>query len=303
MVESLRALPKAELHLHLEGSIEPETLVEIDPSTSLEEARRRYTFCTFSGFLESYKWANRKLVTAEHYGLITMRLLDSLHAQGVRYAEINLSVGVVIWKEQDFNGIFGAIRNAASKSPVETRWIFDAVRQFGPEHVRRVAEIAVEHKDNGVVGFGIGGDELRGPAAQYGDIFEWVRRAGIAAVPHAGETDGPASIWAALELGAARIGHGIAAINDPVLMRHLRDHRIPLEISITSNVRTGVVSSVENHPVKRLYDNGVPITLNTDDPAIFGTTLLREFELAARLGFSFEELAELAANSLAFRLG
>lgn len=304
MREALRAMPKAELHVHLEGSVEPETLAEIAPGVTVEEARERYRFTGFNGFLESYKWANRLLQTPQHYGLITERLLESLHRQGVVHAEINLSVGVVLWKEQDFRAIFDAVLTAAEGSPVETRWIFDAIRHFGPEHVRRVAEIAVENRLHRVVAFGIGGDELRGPAGQYQEIFNWVRSMGLAATPHAGETDGPASIWAALELGADRIGHGVTAIEDPVLVRHLRDHRIPLEMCITSNVKTGVVVSASSHPARKLYDAGVPVTLNTDDPAIFGTDLLNEYEIArADLGFGLADLQQIAKNSLTFRFG
>lgn len=303
MIDVVRDWPKAELHVHLEGSIQPETLVVIDSGLSIEEARARYRFSDFAGFLESYKWANRKLSTPEHYGLVTMRLLEQLHTQGVVYAEINLSVGVVLWKEQDFEAIFRSIFAAAEASPVETRWVFDAIRHFGPEHVEQVASLALRYRDQGVVALGIGGDELRGPAAQFRAIFDAVRQQGLAALPHAGEIDGPASIWAALELGAARIGHGIRSIDDPLLTKHLRDHAIPLEICITSNVLTGAVPSLDAHPVRRLYDAGVPITLNTDDPAIFRTTLLDEYAIAARhFGFSMEELSGLAKNSLDFRL-
>lgn len=303
MMDVIRAWPKAELHVHLEGSVEPETIVEIDNRITIEEARDRYRFSGFAGFLQSYKWANQRLTTPAHYGLITSRLLQRLHAQGVVYAEVNLSVGVVLWKEQDFDAIFKSILQAASQSPVETRWVFDAIRHFGPAHVEQVAVLALRYRSQGVIALGIGGDEVRGPASQFGAIFENVRKQGLGALPHAGETDGPESIWAALELGAARIGHGIRAVDDPVLMKHLRDHRIPLEISITSNVLTGVVSSLDAHPVRRLFDAGVPITLNTDDPAIFRTTLLDEYAIAARhFGFSMEELSGLAKSSLDFRL-
>src|SRR5262249_42186996 len=151
------------------------------------------------------------------------------------------------------------------------------------------------------VALGIGGSEERGPAEWFRDTFSFARRGGLRLHAHAGEGTSPASIWAALEIGAERIGHGISAIDDPVLIRHLRDHDIPLEICITSNLRAGVVKGLEDHPVRRLYDGGVPIVLNTDDPAMFGCTLLGEYRLAAdRFGFAEADLRRLAANGFRY---
>ena len=169
---------------------------------------------------------------------------------------------------------------------------------------RKVAELAAERVGEGVVAFGIGGDEERGPAEWFKEVFRFAQQAGLRLTAHAGETCGPESVWAALELGAERIGHGIRSIEDPVLVRHLRDHDIPLEISISSNVATGVVARIEDHPVRRLYDAGVPIVLNTDDPAMFRTTLTAEYELAARqFGFTEEELRGMAENGFRYAFG
>ncbi len=165
----------------------------------------------------------------------------------------------------------------------------------------QVAEIAAGYVDDGVVSFGIGGDEERGPAGWFTDVYRFVRAKGLRLTAHAGETAGPESVWAALRLGAERIGHGIRAVDDPALMRHLRDENIPLEICISSNVATGAVPSLRAHPVRRLYDAGVPITLNTDDPGLFGTTLEKEYNLAAReFGFSERELAQIAENGFRY---
>jgi adenosine deaminase/aminodeoxyfutalosine deaminase len=206
-----------------------------------------------------------------------------------------------LWKEQDFGPIFDAIRTAAAESPVQTRWILDAVRQFGTDHVMRVAQLAVERREQGVVAFGIGGSESRGPAELFTDAFAYARSEGLHVVAHAGESMGPESIWAALALGAERIGHGIAASCDEKLMAHLREHDIPLEICVTSNLVTGVVKSLEEHPVRRLYDAGVPITLNTDDPAMFRCTLEGEYRLAAeRFGFTETELRKIAENGFRY---
>jgi adenosine deaminase/aminodeoxyfutalosine deaminase len=294
-------LPKAELHLHLEGSIEPETLRELAPDLSLDEVRAQYTYQDFAGFLGSFEWVTRHLQRPEHYALITRRLLDRLARENVRYAEIIHSTGVVLWREQDPAAVFEAVRGAVEGSGVEVQWIIDAVRHFGVEHARRVAEFAASRVDDGVVAFGIGGDEARGPARLFQEAFRNARANGLRLTAHAGETTGPESIWEALEIGAERIGHGIRAIDDPVLVQHLRDHDIPIEVCLSSNVATGAVASLREHPVRRLFDAGVPITLNTDDPAMFRTTLTAEYELAAReLGFSEQELRGIAANAFRY---
>ncbi len=298
--------PKAELHLHLEGSIEPETLRLIAPNLSLEEIREHYHYEDFQGFLRSFKWAAEHLKCPEDYALATRRLLERLRSENTCYAEIILSVGVIVWRNQDPAAVYRAVRAEAAGSGVEVHWLVDAVRQFGADHVLRVATFAADRVHDGIVGFGIGGDETRGPARLFGEAFRFAAAKGLRLTAHAGETDGPASVWGALELGAERIGHGIRSIEDPVLVSHLRDHSIPLEVCLSSNVATGAVGRLKDHPMRRLHDAGVPIVLNTDDPAMFQTTLTREFELAAReLGFSEQELREIAENGYryAFRRG
>jgi adenosine deaminase/aminodeoxyfutalosine deaminase len=303
MRDFYRELRKAELHVHLEGSVLPETAMELDPSLNLEDVRARYRFDDFEGFIRSYIWVNRLLKSPADYALITRRLLQRMQAENIVYAEINLSVGVMLWKEQDVHGIVQAIFEEAARSPVEVRWIFDAIRQFGAEPGQRIAELAVEYRDRGVAGFGIGGQEQLGPCSWFAEVFRFASAEGLAIVPHAGETAGPESIWAAVRLGAARIGHGIRAVDDEELLAQLRERDIPLEVCITSNVRTGAVPSLEAHPVRRLFDAGVPITLNTDDPALFGTTLSSEYELAAtKFGFTPAELTTIANNAFQYAL-
>ena len=185
---------------------------------------------------------------------------------------------------------------------MKVRWILDAVRQFGVEQALQVAELAAERVSHGVVAFGIGGSEERGPAEWFGEVFAFARTAGLRLVAHAGETTGPESVWAALEMGAERIGHGIAAARDPDLMRCLRERDIPLEICITSNLVTGVVKRLEDHPVRRLYDAGVPIVLNTDDPAMFACTLAGEYRLAHRLRFQRTRVARHRRERVPLRI-
>jgi len=301
-VADYRAWPKAELHLHLEGSVDPETMQTLEPGLPLEAIRAMYHFTDFQGFLHTFKWVVERLRRPEDYARITRALLERLRAEGVRYAEITLSAGVVLWKGQEFAPVYDAVRQAAAGSPVEVYWILDAVRHFGPAHVMQVAELAAARVNDGVVAFGIGGDEERGPAEWFGEAYRFAKSAGLRLTAHAGETMGPSSVWAALEIGAERIGHGIRAVEDPELLRRLRDQNIPLEICITSNVMTGAVARLEAHPVRKLYDAGVPITLHTDDPGIFATTLAGEYALAARqFGFSEGELRGIAEN--AFRYG
>jgi adenosine deaminase/aminodeoxyfutalosine deaminase len=302
MDDFIAQMPKAELHLHLEGSVEPETLHELDPSTPVEEFRALYRYADFDTFLKAFAAIGKRLRTPQDYGLIARRLLERLAAQNVQYAEIIVSAGVVLWKKQEFAPIFDAIHAAAEGSPVEVRWILDAIRQFGAEPALEVAKLAAERVDRGVVAFGIGGSEVRGPAEWFTDVFAFAREAGLHLTAHAGEGTPAAAVWAALALGAERIGHGIAAASDEGLMRHLRERDIPLEICITSNLVTGVVKRIEEHPVRRLFDAGVPIVLNTDDPAMFGCTLVGEYRLAAeRFGFSEAELRGIAENG--FRYG
>ncbi len=301
MADFLLEMPKAELHVHLEGAVEPETLHELDPSTSVETFRAFYSYEDFDGFLKAFGEVGKRLRTPEDYGLATRRLLERLQAQNVRYAEIILAAGVVLWKGQEFAPVFDAVREAAASSPVEVRWILDAVRQFGVEHAQKVAELAAERVGQGVVAFGIGGSEERGPAEWFTDVFAFARKAGLRLTAHAGESMGPESIRAALRLGAERIGHGIAAAQDPDLMRCLRERDIPLEICITSNLATGVVKRLEEHPIRRIYDAGVPIVLNSDDPAMFGCTLVDEYRIAARrFGFSESELRGIAKNGFRY---
>jgi aminodeoxyfutalosine deaminase len=286
------SVPKAELHVHLEGSVEAETLLEIEPGLDRQEIEANLTCRTFEEFLRGYIWITSKLQKPEHYALATRHLLDRLAAQDVTYAEITLSAGVVLWKQQDLAAVYEAVWRESQRSRVRTLWILDAIRHFGAEHGMQVAQFAVTRRDQGVIAYGIGGDEVRGPAQWFRDVFAFARDGGLHLVCHAGETAGPQSIWAALEIGAERIGHGIAAIHDPQLQTRLRESNIPLEVSITSNVCTGVVPTLAEHPVGRLYEAGVPIVLNTDDPAFFHTSLAREYELGKSLfGLPVEELA------------
>jgi aminodeoxyfutalosine deaminase len=255
----------------------------------------------FAGFIECFKFIALRLRTPEDYALITRRLVAALGEQGVSYAEVTLSAGVLLWKGREIAPYYDAVRAASREGPVEVRWNLDAIRQFGPGPAWRVAEFAAQRLDDGVVSIGIGGDELRGPAEWFREVYQFARSRGLRLTAHAGETDGPASIWAALEIGAERIGHGIRSVDDPVLLRHLGDHQIPLEVCLTSNVCTGAVGSMESHPLRRLYEAGVPLTLSTDDPGVFRCTLRGEFAVAKQLGLGDADLRAFVENAHRFR--
>jgi aminodeoxyfutalosine deaminase len=293
--------PRAELHVHLEGSVEPETLIEIDPSLTREEIAAATSHADFAGFIQSYIWVNKRLLTPEHYALAARRLFDRLADEGMVYAEVTVSAGMMLWKGQNFASIYDALQREAGRARFPVNWILDATRQFGADAAKPVFDLAAERMGDGVVAIGLGGFEAGGPALWFKDLYAQARDRGLRLTCHAGETTDAQSIWDALAIGAERIGHGIRAIDDPLLLKHLREKDIPLEVCITSNVRTAAVVSLEEHPVRRLFDAGVPIVLNTDDPALFECTLTTEYELARdRFAFTEPELEQLAATSLRY---
>ena len=302
----IRALPKAELHLHLEGSVEPATLLELRqrhgrPGT-LDDVAKIYSYLNFTGFLMSFKEVTDDLQTGEDYELITYHLLEKLKAENILHAEVYVSVGVCLWRKQDFAAIFEGLERGREKGErdfgVSLLWIFDAVRQFGSEAARTVFELAVRYRDRHVVGIGIGGDEQKAPPELFREVYAYAADHGLHLTAHAGESAVPESVWGALNLGAERIGHALTAVHDPELVEELSRRQIPIEICLTSNLRTGCCASISNHPVRNYFDHGFMLTLNTDDPAMFGTSLNEEYQLAqSTFRFTNEHLRELARNS------
>jgi aminodeoxyfutalosine deaminase len=301
------SLPKAELHLHLEGSITPATLIELRerqklPAMPPAVAEALYRFPDFTAFLMAFKAITEHLRSAEDYELITYRLMEQLKAENVVHAEVYVSVGVCLWRKQDFEAIFEGLERGRERGEkdfgVSLLWIFDAVRQFGPAEAQRVAELAARFRERNVVGFGIGGDERRAGPELFRDVFAWAGERGLHLTAHAGETAGPDSIWGALNLRAERIGHALTAGQDAELIEELAQRQVPLEICVTSNLRTGCCAAVEQHPLRSYFEQGLMLTLNTDDPAMFQTSLCREYQLAQEaFGFTDEHLRELARNS------
>jgi adenosine deaminase len=314
--EIIASLPKAELHLHLEGSIQPSTVCGLAARHGIDvteqEVRRRYAYQNFLEFLEAFKWVTSFLREPKDYALVAHDLAEYLLSQRVVYAEITISIGVMLLRKQRVEANFEAILGAAE--PFESRglrmnWIFDAVRQFGAEAAMRVLDAAKECASTSIVAFGIGGDELSVPTKEFQPVYDRAPALGLHRLIHAGEVGGPEKIREAIEiLGAERIGHGIAATHDPGLMDLLADRRIPLEICPQSNIRTGALAlqlrrndaRIEQHPLPALFRHGIPIVLSTDDPAMFHTTLDKEYEHAQQLGMTENELARLAQMSFDF---
>ena len=302
----IRQLPKAELHLHLEGSIDAPTLFQLrknhGKNSTAAEIGKLYQYEDFTGFLMAFKAVTEDLQTAQDYELITYRLMEKLKAEEVLHAEVYVAVGVCLWRKQDFDAIFEGLERGRQRGErdfgVSLLWIFDAVRQFGVEPAQKVFEYAVKYREHNVVGIGIGGDEKKGPPELFRDVYAYAEENGLRLTAHAGENAGPESIWGALNLRAERIGHGLTAWQDPELVEELATHQIPVEICITSNLRTGCCHSLAEHPVRNYFDQGMMITLNSDDPPMFGTSLTQEYQLA-QTAFSFtdEHLRELARNS------
>jgi aminodeoxyfutalosine deaminase len=306
-------LPKAELHLHLEGSIRPETAIELATrhgvALTCDQVAARYNYSDFNGFLETFKWITSLLRDPADYALITRHLADELLRQNVVYAEVTISAGVMLRRTQNVEANITAIQETAQSVPfrrLRIAWILDATRQFGPDAASEVARVASKLQRLGVVAFGMGGDELAGPTVNFRPAFDLARNEGLRVTCHAGEIGGPESVREAIELlGAERIGHGIAVMRDPALAEFLALRRVALENCLTSNLSTGALAkqtgkaqpSLEDHPLPKFLKQGLTVTLSTDDPGMFHTDLLAEYSKAASLGLSSQDLVHLAEQS------
>lgn len=311
--EFIRQLPKAELHLHLEGTVLPSTLVELSARhdatpLTLADAEALYQFTDFSGFLDAFKAVSQRLKDAADYELIAWRMAQKLAEQGVVHAEVYIAVGVIyMFRNHDaecFEPIFAGLERARIRAEKELGlslyWIFDAVRHFSVAEAERVFRKAAEMKAEfpSIVGIGLGGDERRTGSEPFAAMYAEARAAGLRLTNHAGETTGPEAIREALGIGSERIGHALSVLEDAGLIEELKVRRIPLEMNPTSNVRTGVCGSFGEHPLRRCFDLGLMVTINSDDPAFFGSDLANEYLLAAtEQGFTRGELKMLAGNS------
>jgi aminodeoxyfutalosine deaminase len=311
VVDWLRKLPKCELHLHLEGTIQPATLLELsrrhdaEPLTP-EAAKKLYIYENFSGFMDSFKAVSARLKGPDDYELITYDMIRELAAQGVVHAEVYISFGIIYyWKNADVEPYVEAIEHGRVRGEKDfgttIYWLIDAVRHFGADEATKVFRKAAELRKlyPSIVGIGIGGDEARGGAELFRESYAEAKATGLRLTAHAGETIGPESIWAAINIGAERIGHALSAEDDAELLDVLAEKQIPLELNVTSNIRTGCCKDLARHPVRKYFESGLMVTINSDDPPMFGSNLLEEYVLVQeRFEFSLEQMRELAANSV-----
>ncbi|MGQ9681528.1 MAG: adenosine deaminase [Anaerolineae bacterium] len=307
----VHAMPKAELHVHLEGSIQPGTLLELarrnGVSLSAQDEpslRALYQFHDFGRFVEVYTLIQKCLRTADDWALITRRLGDDLARQNVRYAEVTWTPSMAVRSGLPFaealRGVEEGRAAVRAEHGIEMRWLPDAARDLGLAEALQTVEWLLSSPGHGILALGLGGSENLYPPEGFVEPFARAKAGGLRSYPHAGELLGPVSIWTALELlQADRIGHGVRAIEDPELVAFLRERRIALDICPTSNVCLHVYPDYAHHPLRRLFDAGLLVTLNSDDPPLFNTDLENEYRLAvSEFGFTAEEICTLSLNAV-----
>jgi aminodeoxyfutalosine deaminase len=304
-------MSKVELHVHLEGAIRPATLLQLAerngvrlPVQDEEGLRDYYRFRDFCHFIAVYEMVTGCLRTPDDYRLIAHEFGSDCARQHVRYAEVTFTIvsnqrhAGLPW-QAILEGVNAGRAQARAEFGVDWGWVFDISRNY-PETQDQVIEIALAARDRGVVALGLGGSEAQFPAELFEQAFARARRANLPRVPHSGENAGPESIWTTLRLlHADRLGHGVRCVEDPALVEHLRARQVPLELCPTSNVCLGVYPDYAAHPLRPLWDAGLLVTVNSDDPALFGTDLNHEYEvLVDHFRFTADELEQVSLNGL-----
>ena len=298
----IRRMPKVELHLHLEGTITPHTFLELArrngvtlPATDEAGIAALFRYRDFGEFLDIFMSLVRAIVSGEDFERLAYELGLDLAAQTVRYAEVMISPMQYLNRSLDLRevieGTLAGFARAERDVGIVLRLALDYGRQYGPDQAWAVLDVA-RQIPFGVVGWSIGGNEIGYPPEPFAPVFAAAREAGLGLMAHAGEVVGPASVWGAIDtLGVSRLGHGIRAADDPVLMVALRERGIVLDVCPSSNLLTGAVATWPEHPLRRLHEAGVLVTINTDDPTFFATTLNEEYRRSLlRLGLSIDDL-------------
>ena len=307
----IAGLPKAELHVHHVGSASPRIVAELAARhadskvpTDPEALADFFTFTDFAHFIDVYLSVVDLIRTPEDVRLLTFEVARDMARQNIRYAELTVTPYSSIRRHIPELAFMEAIEDARKAAEAELgvvlRWCFDIPGEAGLESAEETARLAVDLRPEGLVSFGLGGPEIGVPRPQFKPYFDRAIAAGLHSVPHAGETTGPETVWDALtELRAERIGHGTSSVRDPRLLEHLAEHRIPLEVCPTSNIATRAVADLDQHPIREMVAAGVLVTVNSDDPPMFGTDLNQEYGVAARL-LELDErgLAVLAKNAV-----
>ena len=313
--ELLRRLPKAELHCHLDGSLRPSTLLELADEhdvalpTRTADALRDYmrvsNAASLEDYLERFEVTLSVMQTADALERISYELAEDAAAEGVRYLEVRFAPVLNVRRGLSLGDVLDAslrgLERATARHRIIPRVIVTALRNMSPDFSRELASLAVAYRDRGVVGFDLAGAERGHPAAQHAAAFRYAREHDLACTCHAGEGDDASSVRQAVHVcGANRIGHATRLVEDESLAQYVNDRRIPLEICLTSNVQTRATARYETHPLRRYFDRGMNVVLNTDNRLMSDTTLTDEYELAAtHLGFTFDELCEVARNGFA----
>ncbi|MFD9375183.1 adenosine deaminase [Streptomyces sp. NPDC059999] len=307
----IAGLPKAELHVHHVGSASPRIVAELASRhpdskvpTDPEALADYFTFTDFAHFIEVYLSVVDLVRTPDDVRTLTFEVARDMARQNIRYAELTITPYSSTRRGIDEKAFMEAIEDARKDAEAELgvilRWCFDIPGEAGLEAAAETARLAVDLRPEGLVSFGLGGPEIGVPRPQFKPYFDRARAAGLHSVPHAGESTGPETVWDAIrELGAERIGHGTTSVRDPELLAYLAEHRIALEVCPTSNIATRVVTDMDAHPVKEMVAAGVLVTINSDDPPMFGSDLNNEYAVAARL-LDLDErgLAQLAKNAV-----
>lgn len=313
LIDFIRAMPKVELHIHLEGAIAPETLLRLAegngvalPASDVAGLQRWYQFVDFPHFVQVYLAIQDCLRSSDDFSLIAYELGADMARQNIRYREATVTPYTHLWQdkglvaEEIIAGLEDGRQRARRDFAVEIRWIVDIPRDL-PEPAGQVTtDMAIAWLERDVVALGLGGNEATSPPKPFAPHFARARAAGLHSAPHAGETAGPASIWSALhDLKAERLGHGVRAIEDPALLAYLKERQIPLEVNPASNICLKVYRSLEQHPIAHLWRMGLNVTINSDDPLLFGRTLTQEYEgLATVFGLDAVAIEGLALNGV-----
>ena len=312
LADDIEQMPKVELHVHLEGSVQPQTLLQLAkrnhialPADDLEGLRAWTTFRDFDHFIDVYRAIASCLRSADDIELIAREFLVGQAAQNIVYSEVTFTpYNQVRSHGLDFHKQIDAVNRARAWGEealgVRMGMIVDIPREITPSEGDRIAGWVIERYGDGVIALGLGGQEIGNPPQKFRSAFDRVRQAGMPCILHAGETDGPASVWSALEVaGSRRIGHGVRAIEDDALMAHLRDRRIPLEVCPTSNICLKVFPSLSDHSLPQLMAQGLVVTLNSDDPPLFNTTLTREYLIGqSTWGWTRDTVESLMLNAV-----
>lgn len=327
LTQFIQEMPKAEIHIHLEGSIQPKTVLELAerhqrydilPGNDEATLRKWFTFTEFPHFIDVFLTILQLLRTAEDFATVTYEIGAEMAAQNIRYRELTITPNMHTQDENKgmsfedmLDGLEAGRKRAREDFGVEMRWVFDCSRTlsfpdrergtYDPRPARRTLAYALAGIDRGVIGIGLGGYEVGAPPEPFADVFAAAKEAGLLSLPHAGESVGPSSVWGALNaLQADRIGHGVRAIEDPALLQVLKERQVPLEVSLTSNQCLHIYESVADHPFPKLDKLGLLLTVNSDDPPLFNTTLTREYRLLAEeFGYGAVDIARIARNAFA----